>query len=164
MPTDHPHLRLLRGDEADVFDAHQLALRCAVRHAVTAPDAVVEDACAFAWLQFLRRQPDRATAFAWLRTVAIRHAWRLTAREQRDVHLEEVPAWEDLRGKDTTGPAVDARQTLRDVAELPARQRRCLTLLVSGHTYDEIAHVTGTTRTNVNKQLTRARTNLRAIR
>ncbi len=164
MLDDHPRLRLLRGDEADIFDAHQVALRCAVRHAVNAPEACIEDACASAWLQFLRHQPNRATVFAWLRTVAVREAWRLSRRERRDAHLEEIPAWEEIHGSDTTQPAVDAHQVLHAVAGLPARQRRYLTLLISGHSYQEIADSTGATRTNVNKHLTRARATLRANR
>ena len=57
MP-DHPRLRLLHGDEADVF--HELALRCAVRRRrAFVSDQIVEDACAFDSLQFLRHQPDR---------------------------------------------------------------------------------------------------------
>jgi RNA polymerase sigma factor (sigma-70 family) len=155
-------VRLLAGDEAAVYAAHHVALRCAVRAAVRGPDACVEDACAFAWLQFLRCQPTRDTAFAWLKTVAIRQAWRLVRRERHDGHLEEVPAWQDRHGTDTTAAAIDARQALHAVSQLPERQRRYLTLAASGHTHPEIARATGATQTNVHKHLKLARNTVRA--
>src|SRR3712207_8375392 len=58
---------------------------------VHGPDACIEDACSFAWLQFLRCQPDRPTAFGWLRRVVIRQAWRLVATETRsEEHTSEL--------------------------------------------------------------------------
>lgn len=161
MTARPARLRLLHGDEADVFREHELALRRGVRRAVAGPDAVVDDACAFAWLQFLRGQPDRATALGWLRTVAIREAWRLTRIEQHDAHLEQIPNWEQLHGRDTLEPTVDAHQLLQSVADLPHRQRRALLLLAGGHSYAEIATATDGTRDSVNSHLRRARRNLR---
>jgi len=43
----------------------------------TAPVAhrrLIEDACAFAWLEFVVRQPDRINPMGWLRVVASREA------------------------------------------------------------------------------------------
>jgi hypothetical protein len=43
------------------------------------------DACAFAWLQFLREQPDRDQNWqGWLFRVAQREAWRLNALEWKE--------------------------------------------------------------------------------
>ena len=162
MLENHPRLRLLHGDEADVFREHEFALRRAVRRVVTGPDALIDDACAFAWLQFLRRQPNRAAVLSWLRTVAIREAWQLTRIEQRDAHLELVPDWEQRHGRDTLEPVVDAHRLLESVADLPHRQRRALVLLACGHSYTEIATATDGTRDSVNNHLRRARRNLRA--
>lgn len=159
QPTPVPHM--LRGDEAEVYNTHRLALERAVRRAVIAPAACIEDACSFAWLQFLRLQPDRPTVFAWLRTVAIREAWRLSERERRDGHLEDVPAWEERTTGESLRCTTEAHHALHAVAALPDRQRRYLTLLVSGHSYAEIARTTGATHTTVNKHLTRARASLR---
>lgn len=164
MSAPLTRVRMLTGDEADVFAAHHVALRCAVRAVVRGPDACVDDACAFAWLQFLRCQPTRDTVFAWLKTVAIRQAWHLVRRERQDGHLEEVPAWHDRHGTDATAAAIDARDALHAVAQLPDRQRRYLTLAASGHTHPEIATATGATQTNVRKHLKLARTNLKATR
>lgn len=154
--------RMLRGDEAQLFAQHEVPLRCAVRHAVNAPGAVIDDACSFAWLQLLRRQPDRTTVFAWLRTVAIREAWRLAAVERRDAPLELVPPSREPRAT-SVERSHDARAALTELAALPRRQRRYLTLFVSGCSYDEIARHHGTTRTNVNKHLAAARRRLRAV-
>ncbi len=161
QPTPVP--RMLRGDEAEVYNAHRLALECAVRRAVNAPAACIEDACSFAWLQFLRLQPDRDTVFPWLRTVAIREAWRLSRRERRDGHLEDAPAWEERTATESLRRTTEAHHALESLAALPHRQRRYLTLLVSGHSYAEIARTTGATYTNVNKHLTRARASLRLV-
>ena len=75
MAHEPPPARMLRGDETQLYKDHSSALRAAVRHFVNADDAVIEDACSFAWLQLMRHQPDRGpTLFAWLRTVAVREA------------------------------------------------------------------------------------------
>ena len=161
MAQATPHIRLLRGDESDLFRQHEIALKAAVRSAVHAPEACIEDACSFAWLQLMRRQPDRATVFAWLRTVAIHEAWKLAARERRDRHLELVPSW-DERCPSEPAPVHEAHAALRLLAELPERQRRYLALFVAGLTYNEIATRCQVTYTNVNKHLTRARANVRS--
>ena len=152
-----------RGDEEALFRRYHDRLLRAVASAVHAPSAVIDDACAFAWLQLVRCQPRRDTAYAWLKQVAIREAWRLSRREHRDPHLE------DLAG-DATEPAApvdailafDAREALAAVADLPARQRRYMILLMAGYRYTDIARIAGTTYTNVNKHLVRARATLRA--
>ena len=162
MADTTPTVRILRGDEAELFRQHELALKRAVRAAVNAPEQCIEDACSFAWLQLLRRQPDRATVFGWLRTVAIHEAWVLAARERRDGHLEEFPAFDDRRGAEPP-PVVEAHAALRLLAELPEKQRRYLALIVAGFSYNEIADRCDATYTNVNKHLARARRHLRLV-
>ena len=156
---DTPRQRLLRGDEAELFRAYEVALRCAVRARVHAGDALIEDACSFAWLQLMRCQPDRTTVFAWLRIVAIREAWRLSRTERRNAHLADLGGREPAA--DTVEQATEARRALRRLAALPDRQRRYLTLLISGHSYHEITRHCDVTHTNVNKHLTRARRSIR---
>jgi RNA polymerase sigma factor (sigma-70 family) len=154
---------MLRGDEAQLFRDYELALRAAVRHFAHVDDAIVDDACSHAWLQLLRHQPDRDNAFAWLRTVAIREAWRLAEREHRDSRLDALPATREP-GTDPVQPAIDAHEALRALAALPDRQRCYLTLIVSGCSYDEIVRHCQTTTSNVNKHLCRARRHLKAVR
>lgn len=163
MPCQPPSSQALRGDEAALYDRHHEVLWCRVRHHIHGPDALIDDACQQAWLILLRRQPDRETVLAWLTTVAIREAYRLSGRERRELSLDQLhPA--------ATEAAIDpeqsreARTALRALAVLPERQRRYLTLLVAGHSYQEIQEHCGTTRTNVNKHLYRARRSLKEVR
>src|SRR4051794_28847196 len=149
---------MFRGDEAHLYRVHHAELERAVRRAVLGPDACVEDACSFAWLQLLRLQPNRATVFGWLRTVAIHEAWRLARRERRDQHFE-VPL--DPCGGEDLEHRVAARAVLRSLAALPERQRRYLALRIAGYSYHEITQLCDVTLTNVNKHLVRARSKLR---
>ena len=155
----------LRGDEDQLFRRYNDRLLRAVARFAHAPDAVIEDACAFAWVQLLRHQPDRCTAFAWLRRVAIREAWRLSRRETRDAHLEDLhPEVVEANTARDLDRILEAREALTVLAELPERQARYLSLLVAGYRYDEIVDIAGTTYTNVNKHLVRARASVRRLR
>jgi len=147
----------LHGDEADLFERFNEKLVNATRYSVRAPDAVIEDACANAWLQLVRYQPRRDTVFAWLKRVAQREAWRLCSREQREAPLadDSVLAGPDLE------LAIEARAALATLADLPARQRDYLTLLISGHSYDDIVRLRATSHTAVNRHLVRARASVR---
>jgi len=79
-----------RGDESRLFGEHHDRLLRNVRRAVNASDALIEDACSFAWVQLLRRQPDRGPMlFGWLRTTAIREAYRLCGLERRNATRDE---------------------------------------------------------------------------
>jgi RNA polymerase sigma factor (sigma-70 family) len=156
-----------QGDEADLYRRHHRDLHRAVAHVVKAPRELIEDACQTAWAILLRTQPERYAIFAWLRVVAIHEAYRLSATERRDARLEDLTDdsndWEvhvaDGRSLDA---ALDAREALRALAALPARQRDDLALLIAGYSYREIAEITGgRTRTNVNKALVKARQGLR---
>ena len=166
----------LHGDEEVLYRRHHVALRRAVARAVQAPDAVIEDACAFAWLQLVRTQPERGPALlGWLRVVAVHEAYRLAGRERREGALEELVAsaeegagaaggWEHvLAGGRDLDASMEARAALGALAELPQRQRRYLALLVAGYRYEEIVELTGATYTNVTKNLARARARLRAV-
>lgn len=158
-----------RSDEADLFRRHHDDLVRAVSHAVNASADLVEDACQTAWTILLRRQPDRATLFGWLYVVALHEAYRLSAIERRDAHLEDLAAtatWDRwIADRVTIDDRVEAREALRVLADLPHSQRRDLALLVGGFRYHEIAEMTGgRTYTNVNKHLVKARARIRAAR
>ena len=155
--------RPLHGDEGTLYDRHHDVLWHRVRRHIHGPDALIDDACQQAWLILLRAQPERETVLAWLTTVAIREAYRLSDREWRELSLDDercpVPqeASDPQQGR-------EARAALQALAALPERQRRYLTLRVAGHSYAEIQEHCGATRTNVNKHLYRARRSLRQVR
>jgi RNA polymerase sigma factor (sigma-70 family) len=155
-----------RDDDATaLFRRRHRDLERVVRANVNAPDAVIEDACAFAWMQLVRCHPDEATAYAWLKTVAIHRAWALARRERRDARLELFAQDAEVRHDPRdTELVVRAHEALEAVARLPERQRTYLTLFLNGNTYDDIARLTNTSRTAVNRHLARARTTLRQQR
>jgi DNA-directed RNA polymerase specialized sigma24 family protein len=156
-----------RGDEADLYRRHHDRLLCAVTCAVNAPAALVEDACQTAWLILLRRQPDRATVFGWLRTVAVREAYRLSREERRECSLEGLApsgAWEALVGAaPLLDEAVEARRALEVLAALPPGERADLALFIAGVGYAEIARRDARSVNNVNKHLSRARARIRRL-
>ena len=154
------------GDEADLYERHHQALMIAVSHAITGSPQLIEDACQTAWTILVRRQPNRLSVFAWLYVVAIHEAYRLSAIERRELHLEDLALEGDCETIFADGVAVEdqfeALEALRALAGLPNAQRRDLTLRVAGFTYREIAAMTGgRTYTNVNKHLVKARAAIR---
>src|SRR5262245_42390293 len=73
-----------RGDEAELFrDFNDRLMRAVARSAHCTTPHTIEDACAFAWTEFLRKQPDRSSCHGWLVVVAKREAWRIE-RERFD--------------------------------------------------------------------------------
>ena len=155
-----------RGDEADLYQRHHQALLIAVSHAINGSGTLIEDACQTAWTILLRRQPERASVFAWLYVVAIHEAYRLSGTERRELHLEDLAIegdWDTiLAGRVTVEDQLEAHEALRALAALTDRQRRDLSLRVAGFSYREIAAMTsGRTFTNVNNHLVKARTAIR---
>ena len=157
----------LRGDEAELFQRHHDHLTRAVARAVNGSHVLIEDACSFAWMQLLRVQPERTPAlFAWLRTVATREAYRLSAIELRDGHVDDLgpcEVWAKVLGHvRDMDHEIEARRALDALAGLPERRRRYLILFVAGYTYDEIGELCGGRSWNhVNKHLGQARRDLR---
>jgi Sigma-70 region 2 len=168
-PTDTAP-RKPRGDVEKLYRRHHRELHHAVSRAVHAPNELIEDACQTAWVILLRRQPERAAVFAWLRVVAIHEAYRLSALDRRDARLERLRSqdgnWREvIADPRSLDDAVDALEALRVLASLPERRRIDLALKVAGYSYEEIRALTpGRTRTNVNKSLVKARAQVRRRR
>src|SRR3954471_22466997 len=85
--------RTPHGDEAELFRTHNATLMRDVARSVTLADpGVVEDACSFAWMQFMHHQPDRDRNWhGWMFRAAQHEAWRLEsqAREDRPLRTSE---------------------------------------------------------------------------
>jgi RNA polymerase sigma factor (sigma-70 family) len=160
---------VLRGDEAELFRTHHVPLVHAVARSVNASEALIEDACQSAWAVLLRRQPERTpTLFAWLRTVAVHQAYRLSREERRDARLDDLAGECEPRIVGDQRPlevAFEARRALEALASLPPVQRADLASLVAGFSYREIASLDGRRRSvnNVNKHLTKARARIRRL-
>jgi len=164
----------LRGDEGELFRLHHQRLLRLVGRDVNTSDATVEDAVSFAFLQLCRTPPERGDSLsAWLRVVARHEALRDDRRQRRTVSLDAPPPGQDeqtgermnladrLPAPVDTELAVEAREALRALADLRWRRRRVLALKVAGFSYAEIQERLGLTYTNVNRQLTRSRKELR---
>jgi hypothetical protein len=77
--ADHDPPAPLRGDEATPYrDFNDELMREVGRRVLHDMPDTVEEACAFAWAQFLRRQPSREQNWhGWLFLTAMRQAWAI---------------------------------------------------------------------------------------
>jgi RNA polymerase sigma factor (sigma-70 family) len=146
-------------DVGELYRLLAARLERIVRFDVRAPDVVIEDACQFAWYRLIldRHGVRRDAALSWLATTAVREAWRLIRRRDRERSLEDLgdafaepaaPAPEVLVGR---------RQRLEAIGTLPVRQQRMLWLQGFGLSYGEIARHEGCTPRTVERQLLRAK-------
>jgi DNA-directed RNA polymerase specialized sigma24 family protein len=142
----------LRGDETDLFARHHARLRYHVATYTRAAD----EACSFAWVQFLRHQPDRDSVAGWLWRVAVRETHRLQAveRRQQALHVDRSEAC------DVIGPRHRWLEAMESLSALRPRQRRLLGLRACGCDYDEISAATGDSWRTIDRQLVRARKRL----
>lgn len=157
MPAE---ARTLNGDEAGLFEAHHKQLVRIVAGSVNASRQTIEDACAFAWAQLLRYQPDRRHVRAWLVRVATREAWRLTAEEWRMGADEDAMERLAVCSTDTEGRLGWVHGT-SVLASLGAKESQLLLLAAAGYSYVEISEITGHSRRAVERRLMRARRHLR---
>ena len=81
-----------QGDEVELFRRYAERLRRVTQLEVRTTPEIIDDACAFAWVQLLAHQPSRPTVFPWLKTVATREAIRLDAMARRLLAYEEERA------------------------------------------------------------------------
>jgi RNA polymerase sigma factor (sigma-70 family) len=167
-PSDSPQL-------AQLYRQLSPRLLARVRREVSAPDAVIEDACQVAWARLARclHEVDHDCLLAWLSTTARREALRALRRIRHECSLEQLLEGDDdgLRlsqrasslpdRDDVVVDLVAHRERLASVAALPVRQQRVLLLHAAGFDYGEIARRTGDSRRTVERQLLRAR---RAVR
>ena len=157
-----------RVDVEVLYPALARQLELAVARRVSAPMAVIEDACQIAWSRLLgkRRLVARQTAAAWLITTAVNETLRALDRQQRHLSLDcphERAEVIQLPCR-TPGPeqVSELRAHLAEIRELPVRQQRIVWLYGLGYRYDEIAGQTGDTPRTVERQLLRAKRRLRA--
>ena len=102
---------------------------------------------------------------SWLVTVARRDAWRQVWRAYREQVYAEVPE----AGGPGLAPAVaplaltvDAREALRELAELPAGLRDALAGQAAGYTHAELSQRLGILPHSVENRCWRARRALRS--
>ena len=160
----------LHGDEADLFREFNSQFVRIVQRRVNASRDVVDDACAFAWQQFLQHQPERDRNWrAWMVRTAEREAWRLDGVERRHTGMpvDELASrgrgqWETADEHNHASIRLRLREALEAFARLPDRRRDIKALQITGFSYEEIAEMRGLTYTRVNRLLTEANATLRA--
>ena len=144
-----------------LYAAHAVRVRRLVRLGVTAPDAVIDDACQVAWMRLVvhRARIRRETALRWLVRVATNEARRQARRGGRDLSLEQLAEdrGESVRAPELMDELAERRARLAGIAALPERQRRLVWLQGLGFSYAEMSGETGESRRTVERQLTRAR-------
>jgi DNA-directed RNA polymerase specialized sigma24 family protein len=104
---------------------------------------------------------------SWLITTALHEVFKLVRRDGHDLSLEQLmEETGDLR-INRTAPApqevVGARLRLELLRELPERQERLMWLRGLGFGYPEMAVETDMTFRTIDRQLTRARRNIRLV-
>jgi RNA polymerase sigma factor (sigma-70 family) len=155
------------GDVGDLYRSLSGPLQRIVRGGVRAPEAVIEEACQFAWTRLVCHQHrvHRDTALGWLARTASREAIRLVRRSSRELPFDSAETTAAApRVMVDPGPAdlVERRARLATLGSLPLRQQRLLWLRGLGLSYDEIALRDGCTARTVERQLNRARSALRS--
>jgi hypothetical protein len=128
----------LRGDEAELFRDFNRQFVRTVQWRTNAPREIVDDACAFAWQQVMRHQPDRDRNWrAWMLTTAEREAWRLREIEASHLSLsvddDETPvAWDVPDRRDQLAIRMRLREALGALADVPEGRRDIKALQITG--------------------------------
>ena len=156
------------GDLGELYLELARRLEQIVRGEVRAPAPLIEDACQFAWWRLVvhAHRVQRKAALSWLAKTAVREALKLIRREERDLSLDarlEGGGNAGLFGR-RPGPdeVAEQRAQLELLRDLPVRQRMVLVLQAAGFSYEETAVGLGMSRRTVERQIMRARQEVRA--
>jgi RNA polymerase sigma factor (sigma-70 family) len=153
----------------ELYGAFAGRLAQIVRFNVRAPEAVIEDACQFAWTRLLhhRGRVRRDGVRAWLTRTATHQALKLVRREDRELSLEAIlePAHDLARAglTATMEELIEQRGRLESIGRLPQRQQRLVWLHGLGFSYAEMARNCGYTPRTVERQLLRGKRRLRSV-
>jgi RNA polymerase sigma factor (sigma-70 family) len=156
-------------DVAELYPLLARRLERIVHFEVHASDAVIEEACQFAWTRLVLHadRVHRDRALAWLATTARHEALYLLRCERRQVSLEatlEAVGDSAIPGRAPSPHELcEQRERIASVSSLPARQQRALWLHAAGYTYAEISGETGDSLRTVERLLLRAKHAVRAL-
>jgi DNA-directed RNA polymerase specialized sigma24 family protein len=117
-----------------------------IRRTVRTRPEIVDDACGFAWLQFLREQPEREQNWqGWLYRVAQREAWRLTALEwqERDLRGKEGELIHHPDPRDRYDERIRFDAALAQLKRLPPALQRVVLIRSQVWKQEEVAEVMG---------------------
>ena len=161
--ADHDPRPPVRGDEAELFEAYSHELIRSVAGAVikTTPQ-VIEDACAYAWAQFMEHQPDRDRNWrGWLFRTAQREAWRLQreigdSMPIRDVEDQPDGDWVPVDPHDQYAIRDGVEDAFSVLEHLSPRLQQIAMLRALGLRHAEISHITGDSPTRVAQLIAQA--------
>ncbi len=150
-------------DVGDLYRTLAPRLEQIVRIDIRASDALVEDACQFAWTRLLHHagRVRREAALSWLATTAVHEAYKLIRRRDRDLSLDDAGDAALVAASPGPEDLVEQRERLESIRSLSERQQRLLWLRALGLSYAEISLVTGCTPRTVERQLLRAKRRIR---
>jgi hypothetical protein len=154
----------LRGDEEELYRRHADWLLAATARSVRAPEALIEDACSYAWERLLVRQPERLHVNGWLRMVAFFRALHLVRVERRVTSLATLPEHRAGRVEAETTLEFLAALEIIEAVELSRRDARLLGLSAAGYSYAEMLAMTEETPRSLRRRLLRARRRIWAER
>jgi DNA-directed RNA polymerase specialized sigma24 family protein len=143
--------RRARGDEGELFrEFHPILVRIVAQSIRGAGSETVEDACSFAWAQFMEHQPDRDRNWkSWLITTAKRQAWLIEDQahaQLADEHFElrvDVNRLAPLSLQEQREIRDDVAEALSIIVALPPRLQRVAMLRALGVRHAEIGQLTG---------------------
>lgn len=140
-----------------LFRDHHADIVATLQRRFEVSPEIAEDACSRAWEQLLRLQPRGDRLDAWLYTVAKNEAITILQRRRRETPVAE-PQTDD---NSDLMAVLEARDILRVMTALKPQQQVVLRLRAEGHSYTDIAEITGRTYTWVNRHLREGRAALR---
>jgi RNA polymerase sigma factor (sigma-70 family) len=155
------------GDVGQLYCSLSPQLERIVRLDVNAPDALIEDACQFAWSRLVhhRQRVRRECALSWLARTAVHEALKLIRRQSRELSLDEAAEQVSESAATSVAPSPDEVleqiERLGTLRALPERQQRLLWLRGLGLSYAEMARHEGCTERTVERQLLRAKGRIR---
>jgi DNA-directed RNA polymerase specialized sigma24 family protein len=113
----------------------------------------VEDACAHAWVEFLKHQPDRERGSwrGWLYRTAQHEAWRLNALEykERSVADSGGEPLEPPDPRDRYEERLEFQAALQELRKLPPQMQQVVLIRSQVWKQDDVAGVVGISRQRV---------------
>jgi RNA polymerase sigma factor (sigma-70 family) len=166
---DEPPLRL-RGDEAELYAGFSRELIQKLSRSVRAAPGDIEDACGYAWMQFLRQQPDRDREWrGWLFRTAQRRAWTLNARGYETLHIVGVDelgpdrVTEMADPRDRTEERLEFEAALQELRKLPDRLQAVVLMHSQASTHAQVAEVLGVSPRRISQLMQAASAKLREL-
>lgn len=153
---------LTRDEFKEIFDTHYLKLYRLLT-GILGNRTAAEDIAQDTFLKLLQNPPQQSSNMAgWLmrvgKNLAFNQLRRENGRVMRESQMERPKSDEP---EDTFLQKEDLQLTQEALAVIPIRDRTCLLLRSLGHTYAEIAEITGIQESSVGTTLARARARFR---